>query len=99
MTAAPPGSRTTGSVDRAAVCAPPSAAWRPPTAPGTRVAGGMQLNATSCNKSQSQPAYTRTRKDVGAGMPNNPNKLSQLWARVVGLKEWNREADALHNTV
>jgi hypothetical protein len=32
-------------------------------------------------------------------MPNNPNKLSQLWARVVGLKEWNREADALHNTV
>lgn len=28
-----------------------------------------------------------------------PNSLSKLWARVVGLKEWDREASALHNTV
>jgi hypothetical protein len=28
-----------------------------------------------------------------------PNSLSKLWARVVGLKEWNQEAESLHNTV
>ena len=28
-----------------------------------------------------------------------PNSLSKLWARVVGLKEWDREAAALHNTL
>jgi hypothetical protein len=28
-----------------------------------------------------------------------PNNLSKLWARVVGLKEWDREVTYLHNTL
>jgi hypothetical protein len=27
------------------------------------------------------------------------NPLSQLWARVTGLKEWDKEVKSLHNTV
>lgn len=28
-----------------------------------------------------------------------PNGLSRLWARVTGLKEWDREVASLHNTL
>jgi len=28
-----------------------------------------------------------------------PNSLSKFWARVVGLKEWDREATSLRNTL